>query len=105
MSKRVRIASMPTLRVNEAEIAAMRVIYEFSGDQNRAALLGKREFTERMDRAPGTVGHILRGLSDRGLIEIRESFWANGGQRENRYRLTKLGFRALKALDREGASA
>lgn len=100
MSKRVRIPAFPELRINEAQLLAMLNIHEFSGSQGHVVRLGVCELAERMDRASGTVTKILHALADQGLIEIRESYWPNGGQRENCYCLTRLGVKVLGRVDR-----
>lgn len=97
MTKRVRFRSDVGVRLNETELAVMKII----GLATRPKPISCMGLTRVLGRSEGTVRSTLRSLKDKGLVTVGRRYLQNGGQAENEYSLTDEGRYVLKSAIEE----
>lgn len=102
MTKRVRACEPLGVRINESELAILRMTSEM-GDTRITRSVSR--LAEAMGKSVATARNSIKALERKGLVTVRARFLRNGGQLENEYGLTPLGQRVLRVclLDAETA--
>lgn len=97
MTKRIREAEAFGVRVNETDLTLMREIARKSGKRRRPVAITVKSLCGVVSRCEVSVRLSLKNLDERGLVDIYHRHLSNGGQIENEYGLTDLGYTIIKA--------
>lgn len=95
MTRRVRMRVPCTVRVNETELAILRVL---EGSPSGSISLSIGEFSTRLGRCDASVRRSIGLLEQKGLIEVHSRYLRNGGQVENEYELTEVAQEYLQLV-------
>ena len=93
MTKRVHTGGDVDVRINETELAVMRLV----GPSSTSKTISCSEIAHELDCSVATVRNALRSLKAKELLASKSRFLQNGGQLENEYSLTSKGRSVLKA--------
>ena len=96
MTKQVSIAG-GALRLNETELAALRLVAARAGQPGAAVQLPLSAVCEATGVSEAPARRAVRSLVAGGLLSVEARYGADGGQRANAYALTQLGALAAAA--------
>lgn len=95
MTRRVRMRVPCQVRVNETELAILRLL---EASPRGAVSLSVGEFSSKLGRCDASVRRSIGLLEQKGLIEVHSRYLRNGGQVENEYELTDVATEYLQLV-------
>lgn len=99
MSCKVRVPSMPDLRLNEHSYATLRVYAQEMQNGQGSVSIPIRDLANMFNVRVSTIQRANNRLSEQGLIQIERQFYEeSGGQRENSVIVTEKGWAVLGRL-------
>lgn len=97
MTKRVREAEAFGVRINETDLAILRELARRTGGEHRPVTVTCRELCAVVNRCEVSVRLSIRTIDETGLVRVCHRHLSNGGQIENEYEITELGYQIIDA--------